>query len=99
MLKIFILILSIPFAAPALYAKEVLPSDVRKFVQTRDSCDHFRGEVPDPEEKERMREVVKQLDRFCKGTDRKLASLKTKYRANAGITRRLSTYESAIEGK
>ncbi len=99
MLKIFILILSLPFAAPPLYAKEVLPNDVRKFVQTRDSCDHFRGEMPDPDEKERMREVIKELDRFCTGTDAKLASLKRKYRANTGITRRLSTYEPGIEGK
>lgn len=99
MLKIFAALLFVAFVTPLVSAKEKLPPDVLKFTQKRDSCDHFRGELPDPDEKERMREVIKEIDKFCTGTDKKLASLKKKYESNPDIVARLAKYEPEIEAK
>lgn len=74
-----------------------LPEDVRAFIQRRDSCEHFRGEVPEPTEKRRMKEVVRQINAFCKGTDKALASLKRKYANKTTVMSRLGEYESNIE--
>ena len=40
-------------------------------------CEHFLGE--DPYDAERHAEIEAALDRFCRGTDGRLAHLKTKY--------------------
>jgi len=97
-MKIKISALLIPlFTVLPLQAAEKLPREVQKFVEQRDSCEHFRGEVPDPEERERMREVSLQIEKFCRGTDKKLASLKKKYRSSVVVQRRLAKYEPQIE--
>jgi hypothetical protein len=80
-----------------LQAADKLPQEVQKFIQQRDTCEHFRGEVLDPEERERMREVSLQIDKFCRGTDQRLASLKKKYRSSTVVQRRLAQYEPQIE--
>ncbi|MBQ5941011.1 MULTISPECIES: hypothetical protein [unclassified Massilia] len=85
--------------APPLPATEQMPEDVQDFIEQRDTCDRFRGELPDPEEHERMREVNLQLKKFCRGSDRKLASLKKKYRSSAAVQRRLAQYEPQIESE
>lgn len=86
-------------SAATLHANEKLPLDVKKFIEKRDSCDHFRGEVPDPDETERMRSVQREIKHYCTGTDNKLALLKKKYVTNAVIAERLSRYEPEIEAK
>lgn len=76
---------------------EKIPADVLQFIQSRDSCDHFRSEIPAPEEIERMMEVVAEIQKFCAGTDKELASLKRKYGATPHALDSLLTYDPEIE--
>lgn len=84
-------------AALPLRAADKLPREVQKFIEQRESCEHFRGEVPEPEERERMQEISLQIKKFCRGTDQTLSSLKKKYRSNTVVQRRLEQYEPKIE--
>jgi len=54
---------------PAL-AVESLPRDVQKYISRREGCDHMRGEIPDPSEKQRMKEVNREIEKLCKGIDK-----------------------------
>ena len=85
------------FSLSPIFAAEKLPNDVRQFIAQRDACDHFRGELPEPEEVERMREVTSQAERRCRGTDRRLRSLKKKYDSDANVKKRLNVYDEQIE--
>jgi len=85
------------FSLSPIFAAEKLPNDVRQFIAQRDACDHFRGELPDPEEVERMREVIGQIEKRCRGTDRRLRSLKKKYDSDANVKKRLNVYDEQIE--
>ena len=80
-------------AAPA----PKLPDDVTRFVSRRQSCDHFRGEEPYSAERRAQLELA--LGRDCRGTDRELSSLRTKYGGNAAILKILAEYETEIEAK
>lgn len=77
-------------AAPAPF-----PRDVRDFVATRESCDHWRGEVGYDDE--RKAEIDWATCQACQGTDAKLAGLKRKYRNNARITEKLGEFDPKIE--
>jgi hypothetical protein len=79
------------------FAAEKLPNDVRQFIAERDACDHFRNEFPDPEEAERMREVTGQIEKRCRGIDRRLRLLKKKYGSDASVKKLLSVYDEQIE--
>jgi len=85
------------FSFSSVFAAEKLPNDVRQFIAQRDACDHFRGELPDPEEAERMREVSGQIDKRCRDTDRRLRLLKKKYSSDANLKKRLNVYDEQIE--
>jgi hypothetical protein len=74
-----------------------LPKDVAKFVERREGCDHFRGEIPESTDPDRMSEVNRELKKLCKGTDKKLLQLKQKYAANATVIARLAEFEPNIE--
>jgi hypothetical protein len=76
---------------------ERLPADVRAFIDDREGCDHMRGEIPEPGDKQRMKELGREIDKLCKGTDRRLANLKRKYASDRDVTRRLNGFESSIE--
>lgn len=78
-------------------AASPLPKDVAEFVDRREGCDHFRGEVPASSNPHRMRDINRELKKLCTGTDKKLSQLKRKYAANAEITTLLATFESNIE--
>jgi len=78
-------------------ANESLPREVQRYVDKREGCDHMRGEIPDPREKQRMRDVEHEIQRLCKGTDKELARLKKKYANNPSVMRRLDEFESGIE--
>jgi hypothetical protein len=84
-------------ASAAVRADDPLPKDVQDFIFKREGCDHFRGEIPDPRDKRRMREVNRELIKLCKGTDKALAKLKKKHAANAEIMRHLDEFEEEIE--
>lgn len=81
---------------PAL-AADSLPSDVKQFIERREACDHYRGEIPDPDEKMRLKEVLRQIDLSCRATDRQLALLKEKYSGNAAIQARLRRFDPTVE--
>lgn len=78
-------------------ATEKLPADVRDFIADREGCDHMRGEVPDPPDKQRMQELEREIRKICTGTDRKLARLKRKYASNRPVMKRLREFEPTIE--
>jgi hypothetical protein len=71
------------------------PADVRKFIDRRDGCDHFRGEEPYDEERRKF--LNKKMKNLCAGTDKQLARLKRKYRQNVKIIKKLNEYEEVIE--
>lgn len=74
-----------------------LPADVTKYVEQRRGCDHFRGEVPDPPDAQRMREIEREISKLCTGADKKLSKLKRKYAKDQAIMTRLNEFEENIE--
>jgi len=70
---------------------------VLKYVEQREGCDHFRGEMPDPPDKQRMKEVEREIRKLCTGTDKKLDRLRRKYAANKAVLKRLNEFEEKIE--
>lgn len=79
------------------YADGVLPDDVEKFVSKREGCDHFRGEIPEPNQRVRMREIEREIRRLCTGTDKQLARLKAKYATEPQIIATLNEFDPVIE--
>ncbi|QCO66680.2 hypothetical protein E5843_00710 [Luteimonas yindakuii] len=92
-----ILLLSITGCSSHQGPPEALPDDVKRFIERRDNCDYFRGELPDPRDTVRMTEVISGIGRFCTGTDRSLAALKRKYSGRSEIADRLSKYDEILE--
>jgi|SRR5690606_15790154 len=76
-----------------------LPSDVEQFLEARDICDHLAGEIPDPGQEARAREVSDGIEEYCAGTDKKLHSLKSKYSDDIKVMDRLNTYDESIEAR
>jgi len=67
--------------------------------EKREACDHFSGETPNPEVTGHTREVQQQIHALWRGTDRRLAALKSKYVHNAKVQDRLRRFEPQIEPK
>ena len=80
-------------------ARNGLPPDVEQFLEARDICDHLAGEMPDPGQEARAREVSDGIEKYCTGTDKKLHSLKMKYSADTRVMDRLNTYDESIEAR
>ncbi len=98
MIKVAVALCLAAAAASPLAAQTVspaLPRDVTAFVEKRRGCDHFRGEYS--EDRERARFIRQNVIRLCKGTDRRLAGLKRKYRADVTVMRILNDYETPVE--
>ena len=76
-----------------------LPPDVNRFIDRRETCDHLRGEFPDPPNPQRVQELTEGIAASCTGTDAQLARLKERYRNDLAVTRRLDAFEAAIEKK
>jgi hypothetical protein len=74
-------------------------SDVDRFVDRRDICDHLAGEIPDPPNPERMKEVIDGANKYCSGTDAELAALKVRYANDPVIMDKLNQYEPHVERK
>lgn len=72
-----------------------MPPDVSAFIEERQICDHFRGEGSD--DPERQAEIDASLDRYCTGTDARLAGLRAKYRDDVAILADLDEFEDRIE--
>ena len=71
--------------------------DLAAFLERRATCDHFRGEVPDPPDPQRLREVQQGIAESCTGTDAQLAALKQRYRGDPVVMKQLSELEPKIE--
>lgn len=95
-LKTAVLLATLALAACITPAEENL-ADFKKFVDDRDACEHFGGEVPDPPNPERMKEVLERMKIYCTGTDARLAALKAKYAKNPKVMSKLNEYEERIE--
>jgi hypothetical protein len=80
-------------------AHSQLPDEVEDFVRRREACEHFRGEVPDPQNRSRVDDVRDMTARYCAGKDAELAALRTRYFASGAVTQKLSVYETKIEAK
>ena len=88
------LICAVEFVSAA-HAQAQWPSDVASFIERRDGCDHFRGE--EPYDKERRKFLHHRILELCGETDKQLALLKKKYRANKTVIAKLNEYEPKIE--
>lgn len=87
------------------------PADIRDFIDTRDACDHWRGEPwatdeeirneSDPLNREiaitRKKQILEAIKESCTGTDKRLAALKTAYASDPKILQLLDEYETDIE--
>ncbi len=71
------------------------PVEVEKFLELRESCDHWRGESG--YDKERQADIDWSICQSCQGTDTELARLKKKYSANAKVMDALHVFEPKIE--
>lgn len=87
----------LPVLLVAMAQSGCMPTDVSEFEQQRALCDHLRGELPDPEESERMSEAIDAINQQCQGTDAQLRSLKHKYQDRESLRARLDQYEPDIE--
>lgn len=83
-----------PLLVPVLssLADELLPPEVQRFIDRREGCDHMRGEMPGPGEKQRGREMNREIQKLCNGTDKGLARLKKQYAKNPSLMQRLDDY-------
>ena len=92
---------AVTFAASILCSCATLQdtTDVDRFIQRRDIFDHLAGEIPDPPNPERLKEVIDGINKYCTGTDDQLAALKMRYANNPAIMDKLNQYESSIERK
>lgn len=77
------------------------PADVQRFVDTRQGCDHFRGEPSEagdePGALQRREYIARKTEELCRGTDRRLAALRHKYQGDAVVMKRLDRFGSEIE--
>jgi len=92
--------LAAALASTALLAACAAPPstpDLAAFLERRATCDHFRGEVPDPPDPERMRAVEKGIAESCTGTDAQLAALRRRYRDDPVVSRQLAEFEDRVE--
>ena len=96
-MKQIVLLLLLASSFGTSYADGMLPEDVENFVSKREGCDHFRGEIPEPNQKARMREIEREIRRLCTGTDIQLAKLKKKYAGEPQIMATLNAFDAGIE--
>lgn len=97
-ISVFMILIGVMLSARA----EVLPSDVVRFIEKRDLCDHFRGEYPEPDAwgeayQERLDEVNIALKENCAGTDKELIQLRVKYQQRSNIIDKLKDYDDCLE--
>lgn len=100
-MKFLLLLLALTLLGVTASADTALPSDVQRFREQRAICEHFRDEPWDagnePEIKARRAFIVRNIQKFCTGTDKRLASLRHKYRNKPLLLHRLRDYEDQIE--
>ncbi len=90
-----LLLLCVMACTPLPKANASLPHDVARFIDRRDSCEHFMGE--EPYDAERRAFLNKAVAQTCTGNDIRLKKLRTKYTGNALVIGALKNYEDDIE--
>ncbi|PQP01641.1 hypothetical protein C5612_20035 [Pseudomonas frederiksbergensis] len=98
--RYFLLIaLALPLFSCTAESDGTVPADVSNYIKSRDNCDFLRGDIPepDPADPDNLNRVISDINKYCKGTDRKLKRLKEKHSENESIMKSLSTYEENIE--
>lgn len=71
-----------------------LPEDVLAFTAQRDACEHFLGE--DGYDKDRLEFLARQVEIYCRGTDKALAALRSKHGGNSAVRKVLHVYEAKL---
>ena len=89
---LFFLTCCFSFAHADEQTDDTTPSDVSTFIERREACEHFLGEVPG-DQSERAREVNEKLEQYCPGNDKKLEELRSNYRNSPTVIQRLSKYK------
>ena len=67
-----------------------LPPDVGRFIDKRDTCEHWIGE--EGYDAARRREIDRNVRRSCTGVDRELDRLRRVYRQNPRVLAALKDY-------
>lgn len=68
-----------------------------QFLSDREVCDHLRGEIPDPSDKERLKEVIDGINQYCAGTDARLKALKAQFSDDSAAMATLNAFPERIE--
>ena len=79
---------------------QVLPAEVTRFFQERETCEHFLGEPVEgqtPEQRKRRAFVADSVDIYCSGTDKRLAALKRRYASHKATMAVLRPLEEKLE--
>ena len=76
-----------------------LPIEVQSYIETREACEHFRGEPWEKtdEYKNRKEFIFAKVKEYCSGTDKQLAKLRHKYRKLEFVMNSLRKYRTKID--
>ena len=86
------ILLAFAMAAAAMPAPQrPLPSDVRRLIDKRDTCEHWIGE--EGYDAARQREINRNVRQSCTGVDRELDRLRRVYRHNPRVLAALKDYD------
>jgi hypothetical protein len=80
-------------------AASKLPLEVKNYIETREACEHFRGEPweNNDEYKSRKEFIFAKVKEYCTGTDKQLAKLRHKYRKAEFVMDSLQKYRTKID--
>lgn len=70
-----------------------------QFLSDREVCDHLRGEIPDPSDQARLKEVIDDINQYCAGTDARLKALKVQFAHDPAVMATLNAFPEHIERK
>jgi hypothetical protein len=74
------------------FFKADIPLEVSQFVEKKEGCDHFLGELPSDDERKRF--LKENIRKFCPGTDQELDALRKKYAENKGVMEKLAVFSN-----
>ncbi|MEQ4511556.1 MAG: hypothetical protein ABN480_13265 [Dickeya sp.] len=70
-----------------------LPDDVQRFLNNAEECQYFSGEWDSTLPKSRLREIEREVDKYCKPAKKQQKELRNKYKGNQAIEGKLSGYD------
>lgn len=87
------------FLSQNAFSENTYPKDLSTFIEKRDLCDHFRGEISGEPDIDNERNLNAEMDKYCLGTDQELKKLKNKYKNSPDLLELLEIYDENIEPK